>query len=132
MWSQDLGRKLERAWFRGVRKLTFTGSLRAGREIGRIAAERILPLTLELGGKSPDIVFADADLAAAVPGVLKGFLLHAGQICLTGAQGLGAITYDGTMIDVATVRLLRNGILQRGDLYGMAAPDSDPTHSPMG
>lgn len=69
-----------------VRKLAFTGSLRAGREIGKVAADRILPLTLELGGKSPDIVFADADLAAAVPGVLKGFLLHAGQVCLAGTR----------------------------------------------
>lgn len=69
-----------------VRKVAFTGSLRAGREIGKVAAERILPLTLELGGKSPDIVFADADLAAAVPGVLKGFLLHAGQVCLAGTR----------------------------------------------
>jgi aldehyde dehydrogenase (NAD+) len=39
-----------------VRKVAFTGSLRGGREVGRIAVERILPLTLELGGKSPDIV----------------------------------------------------------------------------
>lgn len=69
-----------------VRKLAFTGSLRAGREIGKVAAERVLPLTLELGGKSPDIVFSDADFAAAVPGVLKGFLLHAGQICLAGTR----------------------------------------------
>jgi aldehyde dehydrogenase (NAD+) len=69
-----------------VRKIAFTGSLRAGQEIGRLAADRILPLTLELGGKSPDIVFADADLEAAAPGVLKGFLTHAGQVCLSGTR----------------------------------------------
>ena len=69
-----------------IRKIAFTGSLRAGREIGRLAADRILPLTLELGGKSPDIVFEDADLEAAAPGVLKGFLTHAGQICLAGTR----------------------------------------------
>ncbi|WP_043357802.1 aldehyde dehydrogenase family protein [Cupriavidus basilensis] len=69
-----------------VRKITFTGSLRAGQAIARLAADRILPLTLELGGKSPDIVFADADLAAAAPGVLKGFLTHAGQVCLSGTR----------------------------------------------
>src|SRR5206468_4178418 len=50
----------------GVRKVAFTGSLRAGREIAHIAADRILPLTLELGGKSPNLVFADADLERAV------------------------------------------------------------------
>ena len=69
-----------------VRKITFTGSLRAGQEIGHLAADRILPLTLELGGKSPDIVFADADLDAAASGVVKGFLTHAGQVCLAGTR----------------------------------------------
>lgn len=69
-----------------VRKVAFTGSVRAGREIGHIAAERILPLTLELGGKSPNIVFEDADLEAAVPGALRAFVLNAGQICLAGTR----------------------------------------------
>ena len=69
-----------------VRKVAFTGSVRAGREIGHIAAERILPLTLELGGKSPNIVFEDADLQAAVPGALRAFVLNAGQICLAGTR----------------------------------------------
>jgi aldehyde dehydrogenase (NAD+) len=69
-----------------VRKVAFTGSVRAGREIGRIAAERIIPLTLELGGKSPNIVFEDADLAAAVPGAMRAFVLNAGQICLAGTR----------------------------------------------
>src|SRR5439155_135235 len=55
----------------GVRKVAFTGSLRAGREIAHLAADRILPLTLELGGKSPNLVFADADLEHAVPGSLR-------------------------------------------------------------
>jgi aldehyde dehydrogenase (NAD+) len=69
-----------------VRKVAFTGSVRAGREIGQIAAERIIPLTLELGGKSPNIVFDDADLGAAVPGALRAFALNAGQICLAGTR----------------------------------------------
>jgi len=71
---------------RDVRKVVFTGSVRAGREIGRIAADRIIPLTLELGGKSPNIVFADADLDAAVAGVARGFLLNAGQVCVAGSR----------------------------------------------
>ena len=57
-----------------IRKIAFTGSVRAGRLIGKAAAERIIPVTLELGGKSPNIVFADADLAQAVPGI--GQSLH--------------------------------------------------------
>lgn len=69
-----------------VRKVAFTGSVRAGREIGRVAADRILPLTLELGGKSPNLVFADADLAKVVPGVMMGFCLNAGQICSAGTR----------------------------------------------
>lgn len=71
-----------------VRKVAFTGSVRAGREVGRIAAERIIPLTLELGGKSPNIVFDDADMAIAVPGSAKAFVLNAGQICLAGTRCL--------------------------------------------
>ena len=69
-----------------VRKVAFTGSVRAGREVGKIAAERIIPLTLELGGKSPNIVFADADLQQAVPGSLRAFVLNAGQVCLAGTR----------------------------------------------
>lgn len=69
-----------------VAKIAFTGSLRAGREIGMKAAERIIPVTLELGGKSPDIVFADADLAAAARGAVRGFTVNAGQACIAGTR----------------------------------------------
>jgi aldehyde dehydrogenase (NAD+) len=67
-----------------VRKVCFTGPVRAGREVGRMAAERIIPVTLELGGKSPNILFADADFAAVIPCILRGFIqqrpgLHVGQ-----------------------------------------------------
>ena len=70
----------------GVRKVAFTGSIRAGREIGRIAAERIIPLTLELGGKSPNLVFADADMSQAVPGSMRAFVTNAGQVCMAGTR----------------------------------------------
>lgn len=69
-----------------VRKVAFTGSVRAGKEIGRIAAERIIPLTLELGGKSPNIIFEDANLSAAIPGAIMGFVGNAGQICSAGTR----------------------------------------------
>jgi aldehyde dehydrogenase (NAD+) len=69
-----------------VRKVAFTGSVRAAREIGKIAAERIIPLTLELGGKSPDIIFADADLTAAIPGALAAMCANAGQVCSLGSR----------------------------------------------
>jgi aldehyde dehydrogenase (NAD+) len=61
-----------------VRKVAFTGSVRAGQAISHIAAERILPLTLELGGKSANIVFADADRGAAVRGAITAFVGNAG------------------------------------------------------
>jgi aldehyde dehydrogenase (NAD+) len=69
-----------------VRKVAFTGSVRAGREVARIAAERVIPVTLELGGKSPNLVFPDADLAAAVPGALRAFVTNAGQVCSAGSR----------------------------------------------
>jgi len=69
-----------------VRKVAFTGSVRAGREIGRIAAHRIIPLTLELGGKSANIVFPDADLDRAVAGSLNAFALNTGQVCSAGTR----------------------------------------------
>lgn len=69
-----------------VRKVMFTGSVRAGREIGRVAAERIIPLTLELGGKSPNIVFEDADMDAAVAGAVRAFTMNAGQVCVAGTR----------------------------------------------
>jgi aldehyde dehydrogenase (NAD+) len=69
-----------------IAKIAFTGSLRAGKEIGIKAAERVIPVTLELGGKSPDIVFADADIAAAARGVVRGFTVNAGQACIAGTR----------------------------------------------
>ena len=64
-----------------VRKLAFTGSVIAGRAIGRVAADKIMPLTLELGGKSANLVFDDADIDAAAAGTVKGFTTNAGQVC---------------------------------------------------
>lgn len=69
-----------------VRKVMFTGSVRAGREIGHLAADRIIPLTLELGGKSPNIIFEDADLDAAADVSVRFFTLNAGQICSAGTR----------------------------------------------
>lgn len=72
----------------GVGKIAFTGSLRAGKIIGQRAAARVIPVTLELGGKSPDIVFDDADLALAAKGVLQGFTVNSGQACIAGTRVL--------------------------------------------
>lgn len=78
-----------------VRKVAFTGSVGVGRAIGHIAAERIIPLTLELGGKSANIVFEDADLDLAAVESVKGFTLNAGQVCSAGTRVLvQRIVYD--------------------------------------
>lgn len=71
-----------------VRKLSFTGSVRAAKEIGKVAGDRILPLTLELGGKSPNIVFEDADFDRAVAGAIAAFTVNSGQICIAGSRCL--------------------------------------------
>ena len=69
-----------------VRKIAFTGSVRGGRAVAQAAADRIIPCTLELGGKSPDIIFEDADLEKAIPGALRAFTMNAGQICTAGTR----------------------------------------------
>jgi len=65
-----------------IDKFTFTGSSAVGREIGKLAAERLKPCTLELGGKSAAIVLDDADLDACVPMLLFSGLMNAGQACV--------------------------------------------------
>ncbi|WP_084525315.1 aldehyde dehydrogenase family protein [Nocardia vaccinii] len=69
-----------------VRKLSFTGSTVTGRQIMREAADSIKKVTLELGGKGPNIVLDDADLDVAVDGSIFAFLLHAGQACESGTR----------------------------------------------
>jgi len=64
-----------------VRRIGFTGSVTTGRAIGRIAAERVIPVGLELGGKSPILVFADADLDAAARAAAMAVLVNSGQVC---------------------------------------------------
>jgi betaine-aldehyde dehydrogenase len=69
-----------------VRKVSFTGGTTTGRHIARIAADKIMPVTLELGGKSPTIVFDDADLDHAVNGVLFGIFSSSGESCIAGSR----------------------------------------------
>jgi len=69
-----------------VDSITFTGSLETGRQILQMAAKHVTPVTLELGGKNPNIVFADADLDRAVKSVLFGAFQNAGQMCWAGSR----------------------------------------------
>jgi acyl-CoA reductase-like NAD-dependent aldehyde dehydrogenase len=70
----------------GINHLAFTGSVETGIEVMRRAAGNVVPVTLELGGKSPNIVFADADHAAALEGAIKAIFTNAGQVCLAGTR----------------------------------------------
>jgi aldehyde dehydrogenase (NAD+) len=70
----------------GIAHISFTGSPRIGTLIQQVAAERHCPVTLELGGKSPQIVFADADLDAAIPTVINAIVQNAGQTCSAGSR----------------------------------------------
>ncbi|GFH36989.1 aldehyde dehydrogenase family protein [Streptomyces pacificus] len=65
----------------GVAKIVFTGSTRIGKQIMALCAERVKRVTLELGGKSPNIVFADADIEAAAAAAPTAFLDNSGQDC---------------------------------------------------
>ncbi|MFC5753438.1 aldehyde dehydrogenase [Actinomadura rugatobispora] len=70
----------------GVGKVSFTGGTATGRKIGAAAAEKIMPVSLELGGKSPTIVLPDADVDQAVAGVLFGVFSSSGQSCVAGSR----------------------------------------------
>ncbi|MBZ9673322.1 aldehyde dehydrogenase [Mesorhizobium sp. ES1-3] len=70
----------------GVAKLVFTGSTATGRRIAANAAENLIPCSMELGGKSPHVVFGDVDIDHAVNGVVSGVFAAAGQTCVAGSR----------------------------------------------
>ena len=70
----------------GVQHLSFTGSVAVGRAIQAAAAENVVPVTLELGGKSPQLVFDDADLDAALPFLVNAGIQNAGQTCSASSR----------------------------------------------
>ena len=72
----------------GIDHISFTGSPSVGTLIQQVAAQRHCPVTLELGGKSPQIVFADADLDAAIPAIVNAIVQNAGQTCSAGSRVL--------------------------------------------
>ncbi len=70
----------------GVQKVAFTGQTATGKEIMRTAVDGLKRVTLELGGKSPNIVFADANLEAAAAGAFGGIFFNQGQACVAGSR----------------------------------------------
>ena len=87
-----------------VRRVTFTGSVAGGREVAARAAARLIPVTLELGGKSPHLLFADADLELAARVVAEEFLANAGQTCSAGTRMLVHRPVHDAILEAVTAR----------------------------
>jgi len=96
----------------GVKMVSFTGGTESGRRIAEAAARRLLPVSLELGGKSPHIVFADADLGAAVDAVAGGIFEGSGQSCVAGSRLFVQRSVFAPVVDavVQAARALRLGL----------------------
>jgi acyl-CoA reductase-like NAD-dependent aldehyde dehydrogenase len=86
----------------GVDKIAFTGSTEIGKLIMRTAADRLAKVTLELGGKSPNIVFPDADFAQAVPQSAFGIFFNSGQVCTAGSRLLVQDSAHDAFVDALT------------------------------
>ncbi len=84
-----------------VDKIAFTGSTPVGKQIMRQASETLKRVTLELGGKSPNIILPDADLSRAIPGALSGVMFNQGQVCSAGSRlFVPKKMYDNVMADL--------------------------------
>jgi aldehyde dehydrogenase (NAD+) len=105
----------------GVDKIAFTGSPATGRFIMRAAAQNITKISLELGGKSPSVVFADADLDAAVRQTASGAFFNAGQVCSAATRVIVHDSIHDAFVDrmVARANGLRMGDpLDAGTSFG--------------
>ena len=117
----------------GVDKVAFTGSTKTGGEIMRLASDPVKRVTLELGGKSPNLVFADADLGSALPSSAWSIFYSAGQSCEARSRMLVEKSlYDEAVSTMAELRGWDSGRrpARRGDADGLAhlvrAPGSCP------
>ncbi|MFV2002184.1 MAG: aldehyde dehydrogenase family protein [Paracoccaceae bacterium] len=104
-----------------VNHVTFTGSVPTGINVMKVAADQASSVTLELGGKSPVVVLADADIDAAVAGTLKAIYLNAGQVCSAGSRLVIERSVHAQMMDklVAGAQALSVG-------HGLDAPQLGP------
>lgn len=101
----------------GVRRITFTGSVETGRRVMRAGADRIVPVTSELGGKSPILVFADADLDAAAACCVNAFVGNSGQSCSAGSR----ILIERTVYEDVVERM--SAIIAKDVSYGPGLDD---------
>lgn len=98
----------------GVNKIAFTGSTEVGRGIMRSSAATLKKLSLELGGKSANIVFADADLDAAVRGAINGIFYGKGEICTAGSRILVEESVHDTFVEMLKAK---TEALKQGDPF---------------
>ncbi|WP_433802252.1 aldehyde dehydrogenase family protein [Actinomycetospora sp. CA-084318] len=107
---------------RGIGSLTFTGSVATGRTVLRAAAEHVTPVVTELGGKSPQIVFRDADLDDVARQVVVGFTANSGQYCDAGSR---------LLVDRAVAAELVERIRARAGALTLGPGADDPDLGPM-
>src|SRR5439155_4898277 len=88
----------------GVNKIAFTGSVEVGRVIMQAAAKSLKRVTLELGGKSPNVIFADAEFEAAIQGALFGVFLNQGEVCSAGSRILVERPIYGRVLEAMVER----------------------------
>ncbi len=96
----------------GVDKIAFTGSTAVGQQVMREAAGTLKRVTLELGGKSPNIIFADADIDAAVKGAQNGIFYGKGEVCAAGSRLLVESSVNDQVVEQLAARAAR---LEPGD-----------------
>ncbi|CAN5438777.1 aldehyde dehydrogenase [soil metagenome] len=88
----------------GFDKISFTGSPNVGRQVATAAAQTLTPVTLELGGKSPNIIFDDANVPRAIVGALAGIFAASGQTCIAGSRLLVQRGVYHTVVDTLVER----------------------------
>lgn len=88
----------------GIDRISFTGSVATGQTIAAAAARTLVPVTLELGGKSPNIIFDDADMPKAITGALVGIFSAGGQTCIAGSRLLVQRSIYSRVVDELALR----------------------------
>lgn len=108
-----------------IGKVSFTGGTETGRRLARQAADKLMPVSLELGGKSPTIVFSDADLDLAIAGVLFGVFSSTGQSCIAGTR----LFVQARIFDAFVARLVQaTQALRVGDPFDPATQVAPMVH----
>ncbi len=88
----------------GVHHVSFTGSVGVGKLVQEAAARNVVPVTLELGGKSPQVVFEDADLEAALPFLVNAGIQNAGQTCSASSRILAHVSVSDRVVEMMAGR----------------------------